>query len=318
MKFSTLTDALTARRTSTRALGFIEGDQQERTLGFAEMHARALGLLRHFQACGAGPGSEMVILVDNNAQFIDAFWACVLGNIIAVPLAPGITDEHKRKVFRVASRLADPRLCTDRKLFARLDAFAAAGDFATAVARLKPKTVFLDAIDDIAEPGQIHAARADDIAFVQYSSGSTSEPKGVALTHRNLLTNIDAIAHGIDLTAHDVGLSWMPLTHDMGLIGFHLTPFVMDVTHYLIPTAVFVRHPRLWLAQASTKKATILCSPNFECRNIEAQRARRRFEAMRHTRRRANGVHLLETRQNQRGGVVRQADCDDRAAAHFQ
>ena len=103
---------------------------------------------------------------------------------------------------------------------------------------------------------------------MQFSSGSTSEPKGVALTHRNLLTNIAAIAHGIRLTDADCGLSWMPLTHDMGLIGFHLTPFVCDVNHCLIPTAVFVRRPQLWLAQASTKKATILCSPNLGYRHF--------------------------------------------------
>jgi acyl-CoA synthetase (AMP-forming)/AMP-acid ligase II len=108
----------------------------------------------------------------------------------------------------------------------------------------------------------------DDIAFVQYSSGSTSEPKGVALTHRNLLTNIGAIAHGIKLTETDSGLSWMPLTHDMGLIGFHLTPFVMNVEHYLMPTALFVRRPQLWLAAASEKKATVLCSPNFGYRHF--------------------------------------------------
>ena len=80
-----------------------------------------------------------------------------------------------------------------------------------------------------ASRGKPHAAVPDDIAFVQYSSGSTSEPKGVALTHHNLLTNIAAIAQGIKLTEADSGLSWMPLTHDMGLIGFHLTPFVMNV-----------------------------------------------------------------------------------------
>ncbi len=73
-------------------------------------------------------------------------------------------------------------------------------------------------------PGIEHRAAPDDIAFIQFSSGSTSEPKGVVLTHRNLTTNIDAIGAGIGARADDASLSWMPLTHDMGLIGFHLTP----------------------------------------------------------------------------------------------
>jgi acyl-CoA synthetase (AMP-forming)/AMP-acid ligase II len=250
MKFATLNDALIERRSSARSLHYIEGENNERALPFGELHSRALGLLHHFQACGATPGSEMILLLDSNAQFVDVFWACILGNLIAVPLAPGATDEHKLKFFRVLDKLKQPHLCTDGKIHARLAAFAAGTPMETALARMKSKTVFIDRIDDISRPGKPHAAVPDDIAFVQYSSGSTSEPKGVALTHRNLLTNIAAIAQGIKLTETDSGLSWMPLTHDMGLIGFHLTPFVMNVTHHLMSTAAFVRRPQLWLAHA--------------------------------------------------------------------
>jgi|KBSMisStaDraftv2_1062788.scaffolds.fasta_scaffold131575_1 acyl-CoA synthetase (AMP-forming)/AMP-acid ligase II len=268
MKFATLNDALIERRSSARTIHYIEGENNERALPFGELHSRALGLLHHFQACGATPGSEMILLLDSNAQFVDVFWACILGNLIAVPLAPGATDEHKLKFFRVLDKLKQPHLCTDGKIHSRLAAFAAGTPMEAALARMKSKTVFIDRIDDISRPGKPHAAVPDDIAFVQYSSGSTSEPKGVALTHHNLLTNIAAIAQGINLTESDSGLSWMPLTHDMGLIGFHLTPFVMNVTHHLMSTAAFVRRPQLWLAQASEKQATILCSPNFGYRHF--------------------------------------------------
>ncbi|MEO7728650.1 MAG: AMP-binding protein [Burkholderiales bacterium] len=268
MSFTTLTEALLERRASKRAIHYIEGDSSERKLVFGELHSRAVGLLHHFQSCGAAPGSEMILLLDSNAQFVDAFWACILGNIIAVPLAPGTTDEHRLKFFRVMEKLKQPHLCTDTKIFSRLASFGTEHALDAAITRIKAKTVFIDRIDDISRPGRTHAALPDDIAFVQYSSGSTSEPKGVTLTHRNLLTNITAIAHGIKLTEKDVGLSWMPLTHDMGLIGFHLTPFVMDVPHHLMSTAVFVRRPQLGLAHASEKKASILCSPNFGYRHF--------------------------------------------------
>jgi acyl-CoA synthetase (AMP-forming)/AMP-acid ligase II len=268
MNFATLNDALIERRSSRRTITYIEGENNERELPFGDLHSRALGLLHHFQACGATPGSEMILLLDSNAQFVDAFWACLLGNIIAVPLAPGASDEHKLKFFRVLGRLAQPHLCTDQKIFSRLSAYATDNALKTALESINSKVVFLDRIDDISQAGRVHPAKPDDIAFVQYSSGSTSEPKGVALTHRNLLTNIAAIAHGIELSTADVGLSWMPLTHDMGLIGFHLTPFVMDVTHHLIATAAFVRRPQLWLTLATLKKATVLCSPNFGYRHF--------------------------------------------------
>lgn len=268
MKFATLNEALIERRSSVRSIYYIEGENNERTVRFADLHSRALGLLHHFQAAGAGPGTEMILLLDNNAQFIDAFWACLLGNIVAVPLAAGTTDEHKLKFFRVLGKLKKPHLCTDGKIHGRLAAFAAGTPNEPALGGIKAQTVFIDRIEDISRPGHAHAAAPDDIAFVQYSSGSTSEPKGVALTHRNLLTNIAAIAQGIRLTEADSGLSWMPLTHDMGLIGFHLTPFVMNVEHHLIPTAVFVRRPQLWLSEASARKATVLCSPNFGYRHF--------------------------------------------------
>jgi len=268
MNFATLTDALAARRSSNRAIYYIEGENNERELPFSELHARALGLLHHFQSHGAGPGSEMILLVERNEQFVDAFWACISGNITAVPLAPGATDEHHLKFFRVLEKFRRPHLCTERKIFARLAAFAADNALATALERIKPATIFLDQLDDISRPGRTHPAKPDDLAFVQYSSGSTSKPKGVALTHRNLIANITAIAHGINLSESDSGLSWMPLTHDMGLIGFHLTPFVMNVTHYLMSAAVFVRRPQLWLLKAADKKATVLCSPNFGYRHF--------------------------------------------------
>jgi polyketide synthase PksJ len=153
MKFATLNEALLERRSSARTIHYIDGDNNERALGFGQLHSRALGLLHHFQACGATAGSEMILLVDSNAQFIDAFWACILGNIIAVPLAPGATDEHKLKFFRVLGKLGNPHLCTDRKIFARLAAFAATNRLDAEIARIKAKTVFLDELDDISRPG---------------------------------------------------------------------------------------------------------------------------------------------------------------------
>jgi acyl-CoA synthetase (AMP-forming)/AMP-acid ligase II len=266
--FSTLGEALSARRDSTRAVNFIDGENVERRQPFCDLYPRALGLLHHFQKCGAAPGGEMVILVDRNEQFIDAFWAGVLGNIILVPIAPGTTDEQRMKFFRVLAKLNRPSVCTDSVIFARLTAFAAANGLSDAIERIRSSTVLLDRIEDVSIPGKQYAARADDIAFVQYSSGSTSEPKGVALTHRNLLANIRAIAEGIRLSGTDVGLSWMPLTHDMGLIGFHLTPLVSDVEHHLMPTSLFVRRPQLWLGKASANRASILCSPNFGYRHF--------------------------------------------------
>jgi acyl-CoA synthetase (AMP-forming)/AMP-acid ligase II/acyl carrier protein len=107
----------------------------------------------------------------------------------------------------------------------------------------------------------------DDVAFIQFSSGSTSEPKGVVLTHRNILANCRGVSEVAGFTENDVSLSWMPLTHDMGLIGFHIFMFANRLHQHLMPTELFVRRPLLWLSFASEKRATILCSPNFGYRH---------------------------------------------------
>jgi len=115
----------------------------------------------------------------------------------------------------------------------------------------------------ISQPGNVFDVKSEDTAFIQFSSGSTSDPKGVVLTHKNLITTMRAIIDGSNLTTEDKFFSWMPLTHDMGMIGNHLTPVALCSDLTLMDTSVFVRRPLLWLTAASEKKSTILCSPNF-------------------------------------------------------
>ncbi len=107
----------------------------------------------------------------------------------------------------------------------------------------------------------MHEARPDDTAFIQFSSGSTSDPKGVVLTHANLIAHMrvgDTEAAGFN--ENDVSLSWMPLTHDMGLIGFHLVMFANRVNMHLMPTELFVRRPLLWLAHRLASSAPPSCA----------------------------------------------------------
>lgn len=268
MKYQTLTEAFADRSGSRHSICHIEGERNERTISFPQLRQRAAGLLHHIQSHGVEPGTETILLLDNNQQFIDAFWACLLGGIIPVPIAPGTNEESRRKFFRVLQCLRRPHLCSDRRTFDRLASFAAQNGYVSELKAIQGSCTFLDEIDDVSRTGLMHEAKSTDTALIQFSSGSTSEPKGVVLTHRNILTNIDAIARAMALDAGDSALSWMPLTHDMGLIGFHLTWLVNDIAHALMPTALFVRRPSLWLLKASEKRASLLCSPNFGYRHF--------------------------------------------------
>ncbi|MFO1466513.1 MAG: non-ribosomal peptide synthetase [Steroidobacteraceae bacterium] len=268
MKYETLVDILENNRNVERAVTYVLGENEERRLPYREVHARALGILYHLQAMGAQRGQPMIIFLANNEQFMDGFWAAVCGGMIPVPLAVGISDEHRHKLLRIAAKLTDPILYTDRKSLDRLGSLAQESGQQALFDRLKARTFLADAITDISKPGKLHRPSPQDTAFIQFSSGSTSEPKGVVLTHANLVTNIKASIQRCGFNQDDVTLSWMPLTHDMGLIGFYIMHFTAQAHVHIMPTELFVRRPLLWLQTCSKKRVTITCSPNFGYRHL--------------------------------------------------
>jgi acyl-CoA synthetase (AMP-forming)/AMP-acid ligase II/acyl carrier protein len=268
IQFATLPEMLDQRARGDGAIGYLEGDGVEKSLKLAELRRRALGILRHLHGAGARPGDRLILHVASNEQFIDAYWACLYGGIVPVPVAVGISDEHKHKLLRIARQLGSPLLYTDRKLKDRLAAYGATSEEAAVWSALEQRTFLIDQLDDVSKPGEPARVSGDGIAFIQFSSGSTSDPKGVVLTHANILANAEGSRQAAGFTDRDVSLSWMPLTHDMGLIGFHLIMLYSGVRQYLMPTDLFVRRALLWMKFASQKRATITCSPNFGYRHF--------------------------------------------------
>jgi len=189
--------------------------------------------------------------------------ACLFGGIVPVPVAIGISDEHRAKLVRIFDKLNKPHLYTDQSQYQRITDYIQSKGRVFSLENLHKKTVLVDQINDITTPGELADIGLDDTAFIQFSSGSTSEPKGVVLTHRNLMTNIKDIGERDQINPQDVGLSWMPLTHDMGLIGFHLLLLFHEASHCIMPVDLFSRRPLLWLLKAAEHGATVLNSPNF-------------------------------------------------------
>jgi len=268
IQYQTLTEMLDHRSRGPGAIGYLEGEGVEKSLPLAKLRQRALGILYHLQRIGAQPGDMLILHVASNEQFIDAYWACLYGGIVPVPVAVGISDEHKQKLLRIAKQLGNPLLYTDRKLRERLATFAATQGEPEAWTALKPRTFLVDQLDDISREGTPAKVTTDQTAFIQFSSGSTSEPKGVVLTHGNILANAEGAKQAALFSEQDTSLSWMPLTHDMGLIGFHLMMMYSGVRQYLMPTDLFVRRALLWMKFASDKRATLTCSPNFGYRHF--------------------------------------------------
>ena len=263
----TLTALIESNRTASGQLTYLEGEREAYTVSFAGLYERALGILYRLQRLGLKPGDKLILFLSRNEPFIDAFWAAILGGIIPVPVAPGLSDEHRHKLLRIARKLGAPYLYTEQRLLERIEGFAAEHGQQAGFEALRSRVFLLDELDELQRSGKPHRAAPADVAFIQFSSGSTSEPKGVVLTHANLMANIGGSSEAAGFSARDVSLSWMPLTHDMGLIGFHLVMFANRIHAHLMPTELFVRRPLLWLQLAARVRATILCAPNFGYRH---------------------------------------------------
>ncbi|MBV8495768.1 MAG: AMP-binding protein, partial [Gammaproteobacteria bacterium] len=262
-KAATLIGIMESNRAAPRRLTYLEGENDTHDLSFAELYERASGILWHLQRLGARRGDKLILFLGNNEQFIDAFWAAILGGIVPVPVALGISDEHRHKLLRIARRLGAPFIYTERRQLERIGTFAAQTSETGLFEELRRRAFLVDDLDDISRAGAVQRVGPDDTAFIQFSSGSTSEPKGVVLTHGNIVANINGATEAAGFNESDVSLSWMPLTHDMGLIGFHLVMFANRVHAHLMPTELFIRRPLLWLTLAARVRASILCSPNF-------------------------------------------------------
>ena len=261
--YGSLTALLRHAATRDRSIRFIDGEHDEKTVTFSDLWRRACLMLGALQKRSLKPGDELVVFTRSNETFVVAFWAAVLGGIVPVPVAVGISDEHRLKLFRILTRLRRATLFTEAELLERLTEFADDRKLAGAESILRNR-VMLDRETGSESPdGDVFEPAPDDTAFIQYSSGSTSDPKGVCLTHRNLTTNIRAIVEGGGWTDQDRSLSWMPLTHDMGLIGFHLSVLAAHMNQAVMDTGLFVRRPLFWMTKATELAATQLCSPNF-------------------------------------------------------
>ncbi|MGJ7581202.1 non-ribosomal peptide synthetase [Variovorax sp. RHLX14] len=259
----TLDAILAANAREDRQITLIEGEKEQRVLSFQRLRQRALGVLGALQRRSMRPGDRMILCLGDNEHFLEMFWACVLGGIVPIPLAPGSADEHRRKLLRVFAQQKTATVYIDTPSLDRLHEFAVANGLSDESDRLRANALVPGQLDFGDAPGRPVAAAPDDLAFVQYSSGSTGEPKGVLLTHRNLGANIASIVEAADFSDRDVALSWMPLSHDMGLIGFHLNMLACGASHAIMRTELFARRPLLWLELASERRATVLCSPNF-------------------------------------------------------
>ncbi len=252
-----LADLLPRAAQSPHGVRYLQGGGRESRLTYADLLQRARGLLGLWQQRGVRPGERVLLFVRDNRALVDAFWACQLGGLVPVPLSAGLQAGARAKLAAVAAAIQPAWLFSERELYLRCKTENNLHDFAERVLLVE------DLPAAALTPGDLHPAAPDDLALIQFSSGSTRAPRGVQLSHANLLANVRAIVRAAAIDERDATFSWMPLSHDMGLIGFHLVPLSLGLEQVLMDSELFIRRPALWLRRAGELGASLLCAPNF-------------------------------------------------------
>ncbi len=258
--FPTLTDALdfaAGGPTGVNVYG-LRGELIA-AIPYADLRDRARTMATQLLAAGLKPHDRVGLVADTDVDFVVAFFACQYARLTPAPLplpAPlGGREAYVEQIGRMLTSARAAAVFGSESLLPWLrEAAEAAG------ARIAMSVADLPA----APPADLPAPTPEDPCYVQFSSGSTRNPTGVLCTHRALMANALAITkHGLKVVPEDRALSWLPLYHDMGLVGFVLSPLAAQMTVDLLPTGAFVRRPLLWLDLISKNRATISYSPSF-------------------------------------------------------
>ena len=235
-------------------------DEREQQISYAELadgaHAVAAGLIER----GLEPAGTVAIMLPTGRDYFFSFFGILLAGGVPVPIYPPVRlsqiEDHMRRhvailanaraSFLITVPEAKPVALLLRSQLDTLKSVITAGELAGTVARPARPEIF-----------------AHDIAFLQYTSGSTGNPKGVMLTHANLLANIRAMGQVVQANASDVFVSWLPLYHDMGLIGSWLASLYFGFPLVVMSPLAFLARPQRWLWAIHRHRGTLAAAPNF-------------------------------------------------------
>lgn len=258
--FPTLTAALdfAAQGPTGVNLYSLRGELVE-ALPYATLREQALLLAQRLLAAGAKPGDSVGLIAETDADFVRAFFACQYAGLPPAPLplpAPlGGREGYIAQIARMLDSAKAKILIGPTSMAAWLPEIAA-----------KTTLSFAGTLADLpdASGAELPIIEPDRTCYLQFSSGSTRFPTGVLVTHRALMANAVAITRdGLQVKPHDRAVSWLPLYHDMGLIGFLLSPMTSQMSVDLLPTGAFVRRPLMWLDLITKNGGTISYSPTF-------------------------------------------------------
>jgi acyl transferase domain-containing protein/acyl-CoA synthetase (AMP-forming)/AMP-acid ligase II/acyl carrier protein len=263
--FATLVEMLRQRadtQESRRAFTFLgDGERVESHMTYGALDRRARAIAASLQPIMKA-GERALILYPPSLEYIGAFFGCLYAGVIAVPAYPPDPSRLQRTLPRLLSIIEDAEIDVVLTTSELLQMASFLFGEAKQLARLN--WIATDVIDDATARTWLEPdVDSRHLAFLQYTSGSTGDPKGVMLSHGNLLHNQQLIRRGFGIDADSVVVSWLPMYHDMGLIGNVIQPIYSDIHSILMSPIDFLKRPFRWVQAMSTHQATVTVAPNF-------------------------------------------------------
>ena len=235
-------------------------DQQGETLSYADLWHGARAVASGLQQRGVQAGQTVALMLQADKDYFFSFFGIMLAGAIPVPIYPPARPSQLEDHVRRHGRILQNSLA--QLLLTMPEAKAVAALLKAQVDSLQDVLTVDEVMADAATLA-IPSIKADDIAFLQYTSGSTGDPKGVVLSHANLLANIRTMGERVQASANDVFVSWLPLYHDMGLIGAWFGSLYYGMLLVVMSPVAFLSRPQRWLWAIHHYRGTISASPNF-------------------------------------------------------
>ncbi|HXJ82833.1 MAG TPA: AMP-binding protein [Candidatus Methylomirabilis sp.] len=260
---STLTDVLAwhAHATPDRIHIYLRTeDGQEQPITYGTLWGRANTIAAELRAHGLGQGDAIALMLRSEEAFFQSFFGVLLAGSVPVPIYPPFRRDRIEEYARRQVGILDNAQA--RALVTFPEAERVARLLRSRVTSLR-RVLTAPGLVQSDTPLRMRRASADDPALIQYTSGSTGAPKGVLLSHANILANIRAIGEALAIGPEDVAVSWLPLYHDMGLIGSWLGALYFGIPIVILSPLAFLSRPARWLGTLHAHRATVSAAPNF-------------------------------------------------------
>ena len=243
-------------RPDTRILSFLdEHGSVQQAWTFGELDRRARSIAAHLQQSGLA-GEPVAIAYASDLEFVAAFCGCLYAGAIVVPACLPRAHGVDERMSTILGDCGAPRLLTSLRYQAPIVRHLAPAGLAIDV-------IATDALPDRADEWSPREWCPEDLALLQYTSGSTRSPRGVMIRHGNLAANLESLHQMLRTHRESIGVSWLPLFHDMGLVAGALEPLWVGYPAFLMAPATFVQNPMRWLRAFSRYRGTIGGGPNF-------------------------------------------------------